>query len=233
MFELRRLAPEDLGLILELQERIRSGLADKAIFQTSSPEFISYCLAEGGHCYGVSRGGETVAYRMVYFPRDREFNLARDTPLPPAEHLRVAHWDTIAVLPQWRGFQLARLLNTRALADLEQTDIRHLLSTSSPANPHGVRSLIETGFRPVRLVRKFGGKLRFLCYRPSPAGWPAAAGPRRTVALGATEELEQAFRDGWTGTSLVIDDSGPCLALRLQPAPFDVSGAGAVNGGDT
>lgn len=232
MFELRRLEPEDLGLILELQERIRSGLADTSTFQTSTPEFISYCLADGGHCYGVSRGGETVAYRMVYFPRDRAFNLAKDTALPPAEYSRVAHWDTIAVLPQWRGFQLARLLNTRALADLVETDIRHLLATSSPANPHGVRSLLEAGFRPVRLVRKFGGRLRFLCYRPSPAGWPAERpsessagrpgdGPRRSVSLGATEELERAFQDGWTGTAIVIDDSGPRLALRHQPLPFD------------
>jgi hypothetical protein len=49
---------------------------------------------------------------MVCFPRDRDFNLAKDTPLPPSECARVAHWDTIAVLPEWRDHGLARLMNT-------------------------------------------------------------------------------------------------------------------------
>src|SRR5436309_2157385 len=74
-FDVHRLGPEDLGLLLGLQERVHSALADPSVFQTSTPEFIAYCLADGGRCYGVVHGGETVAYRMVYFPRDRAFNL--------------------------------------------------------------------------------------------------------------------------------------------------------------
>ncbi|MFF0299019.1 GNAT family N-acetyltransferase [Kitasatospora sp. NPDC004614] len=219
MFEVHRLGPENLGLILDLQERIRAALADQTIFQPSTEEFISYCLADGGHCYGVSHDGETVAYRMVYFPRDREFNLAKDTALPATEYDRVAHWDTIAVLPDWRGHRLARLLNTRALADLVATDVRHLFATSSPRNPHGIRSLIETGFRPIRLVEKFGGKLRFLFYRSTPAGWPEAAGPAQAVALASTTELELAFQDGWIGTGITIDDSGPRLVMQKWSLP--------------
>jgi GNAT superfamily N-acetyltransferase len=217
MFGIRRLGPADLGLILELQERIRESLTDKDIFQTSTPEFIAYCLADGGRCYGVMNGPETVAYRMVYFPREREFNLAKDTALPVTEYPYVGHWDTIAVLPEWRGHRLARLLNARALADLADTDIRHLFATSSPRNPHGVRTLLETGFRPVRLVRKFGGKLRFLFYRPQPTGWPAPddGQAEMTVAFPATDELEKAFLDGWTGVGITLD--GPDAAhLRMQ-----------------
>lgn len=224
MFDVRRLGPGDLGLILELQERITSSLADKDVFQTSTPEFISYCLAGGGRCYGVAHGPDTVAYRMVYFPRDRAFNLAKDTSLPASAYGQVGHWDTIAVMPRWRGHGLARTLNARALADLAGTDIRHLFSTSSPENPHGVRTLIETGFRPVRLVRKFGGKLRFLLYRPRPAGWPPHPPGDRTeriVALSATGELDDAFHDGWTGVGITID--GPrsaYLRMARQPPPF-------------
>ncbi|GAA0343772.1 GNAT family N-acetyltransferase [Streptomyces blastmyceticus] len=222
-FDVRRLGPGDLGLLLDLQERVGSALPDPSVFQTSTPEFIAYCLADGGRCYGVVRDGETVAYRIVYFPRDREFNLAKDTALPPAEYHRVGHWDTVAVLPEWRGFGLARLMNTRALAELADADIRHLFATSSPANPHGVRTLLEAGFQPVALVRKFGGRLRFLLYRPSPARWPAAPGglPERTVACSATGELERAFQEGWTGTGIVLGEPGhPRLRMRRLPLPF-------------
>ncbi|GAA0471272.1 GNAT family N-acetyltransferase [Streptomyces stramineus] len=221
-FEVRRLGPESLGTLLDLQERVSSALPDRSVFRTSTPEFITYCLADGGRCYGVTHGGETVAYRMVYFPRDRAFNLAKDTALPPAEYHRVAHWDTVAVLPGWRGHGLARRLNVRALADLADTGIRHLFATSSPANPHGVRTLIEAGFQPVDLVRKFGGSLRFLLYRPSPAQWPTAGeSPEKTIAFSATDELERAFRDGWTGTGISHDAHGHAqLRMRRRPLPF-------------
>jgi ribosomal protein S18 acetylase RimI-like enzyme len=223
MFDIQRLGPDDLGLILDLQTRVVSSLADKNLFQPSTPEFISYCLADGGRCYGVLHGSETVAYRMVYFPRDREFNLAKDSALPAAEHHHVGHWDTIAVLPQWRGNGLARILNARALADLAQTDIRHLFATSSPHNPHGVRTLLETGFRQVKLVRKFGGKLRFLFYRPHPEEWPPTPdrAEERLVAPSAIDDLEQAFREGWTGVGITVDGPNTVhFRMTRQPLPF-------------
>ncbi|MGK5544766.1 GNAT family N-acetyltransferase [Streptomyces sp. URMC 127] len=222
-FEVRRLGPGDLGLLLGLQERVHEALPDPSVFKTSTPEFIAYCLAGGGRCYAVEHGGETVAYRMVYFPRDRDFNLAKDTSLPPSEYHRVGHWDTVAVLPGWRGHGLARLMNTRALADVARTDIRHLFATSAPANPYAVRTLLQAGFRPIGLVRKFGGRLRFLLHRPTPGAWPVTAGeqPELTVACSATEALERAFRDGWTGTGIAIDGAGGArLRMRREPLPF-------------
>ncbi|MFJ3902441.1 GNAT family N-acetyltransferase [Streptomyces sp. NPDC090025] len=237
-FDVRRLGPADLDLLLGLQERIRSALPDPSVFQTSTPEFIAYCLADGGRCYQVLHEGEPVAYRMVYFPRDRAFNLAKDTTLPAAHHGTVAHWDTVAVLPAWRGHGLAGLMNARALGELADTGIRHVFATSSPANPHGVRTLMEAGFQPVGLLEKFGGKLRFLLYRPYPqAAPPSASQPitqsaplsaslsaspsaqrptaptgseERLVAFSATDELARAFRDGWSGTGLRLDGpTGP------------------------
>ncbi|AXK31840.1 GNAT family N-acetyltransferase [Streptomyces armeniacus] len=225
MFRLRPLAPADLGLILDLQERVRSSLDDPGIFQLSTPEFVSYCLGGGGKCYAVTHGAETVAYRIVYFPRGRDFNLAKDTPLPSAEYPYVGHWDTVAVLPEWRGHGLARLMNARALADLSETEIRHLFATSSPNNPHGVRSLLETGFRPFRLVRKFGGRLRFLFYRPTPADWPAMpdGGDERHIGLDAVSELERAFDAGWTGTGIEHHErDGASLRMRRCPLPYGI-----------
>ncbi|MFJ7776958.1 GNAT family N-acetyltransferase [Streptomyces yangpuensis] len=239
-FDVQRLGPADLGLILGLQERVRSALPDPSVFQTSTPEFIAYCLADGGRCYRVVHDGEPVAYRMVYFPRDRAFNLAKDTSLPPAEYDAVAHWDTVAVLPEWRGHGLARLMNVRALGDLTDTGIRHVLATSSPDNPHGVRTLMEAGFRPVGLVEKFGGKLRFLLYRTYPQPWtappalppgPAPAEPEeRLVALSAVAELARAFRDGWSGAALSFDGPDGADSMDGRHAASATSAASAAPG---
>jgi hypothetical protein len=104
-----------------------------------------------------------------------------------------------------------------------RTEVRHLFATSSPVNPHGVRTLLETGFQPVALLRKFGTRLRFLLYRPSPDSRPAppAGQPERTVACSATKELEDAFRDDWTGTGIILDDPAqPRLQMQRLPFPF-------------
>ncbi|MFD4864491.1 GNAT family N-acetyltransferase [Streptomyces sp. NPDC058412] len=239
-FDVQRLGPADLDLLLCLQERIRSTLPDPSVFQTSTPEFIAYCLADGGRCYRVVHDGEPVAYRMVYFPRDRPFNLAKDTTLPAAQYDTVAHWDTVAVMPAWRGHGLARLMNLRALGDLADSGVRHVFATSSPANPHGVRTLMEAGFQPVALVEKFGGRLRFLLYRPYPEPWAAPParrlGPTRSaesaesaeliVPFSATDELARAFRDGWSGAGLRFDGpdgpDGARLRMLRRPLPFRV-----------
>jgi ribosomal protein S18 acetylase RimI-like enzyme len=225
-FSVRRLGPADLGLLLALQEQIHAGLPDKSVFQTSTPEFISYCLADGGRCYGVGHEKETVAYRIVYFPRGRDFNLAKDSALPAAEHDRVAHWDTIAVQPAWRGYGLARLMNSTALSELAGTPFRHLFATSSPRNPHGIRSLLEAGFRPIRLLVKFGGKLRFLCYRPTPQGWDTTPAAVRSVPMSATAELGHAFSTGWVGAGVEFASTGPRLHLERRPLPFPADPAG-------
>lgn len=244
-FDVQRLGPAHLGLLVDLQERIRAALPDPSVFQTSTPEFIAYCLADGGRCYRVVHNGESVAYRMVYFPRDRAFNLAKDTTLPPERYHEVGHWDTVAVLPALRGNGLARLMNRRALADLADTRIRHLFATSSPANPHGVRTLMEAGFQPIDLVEKFGGSLRFLLYRPYPEPWPepSAATPRgtrpsepraveehgppeegrseRLVPFSASADLSCAFRNGWSGSGLRFDASHKAvLRMVRRPLPF-------------
>lgn len=223
MFEIRRLGAENVGLILEMQERIYSELPDKSVFQRSTVEFISYCLGHGGRCYGVQHHGETIAYRMVYFPRNRAFNLAKDVRIPLEEYHRVAQWDTIAVLPEWRGNGLSGLMNTRALADLADTGMRHLLATSSPRNPHGIRSLIKAGFRPIQIKLKFGGKLRLLFYRPFPDGWPDVDPTViEEVSLSATSELRTAFRGGWVGKDVRIEGSTSKLLIQHCPLEFDI-----------
>ncbi|MEU4175155.1 GNAT family N-acetyltransferase [Streptomyces sp. NPDC026589] len=222
MFDIVRLGPGDRGLILTMQERIYAALPEKTVFERSSGEFIEYCLDGGGLCYASLRHGVPVGYRMVYFPRGREFNLAKEVPLPSHEWDRVAHWDTTAVQPEWRGHGLGGLMNARALADLAGTGTRHVFATSSPCNPYGVKPLVTAGLRPVRLVRKFGGHLRFLLYRPFPAGWGADSprGEEKAVALSAITELEAAFRDGWVGAEVVIDEAGARLRMRRAPLPF-------------
>ena len=223
MFTFRRLRTGDFHLIIDMQQQIYESLHDKDTFQLSTAEFISYCLDGGGFIYSAHHADSIVGYRIIYLPRERDFNLSRDIPLPRPEQLKVAHFDTVAVLPQWRGFGLSRSLSDLALSGLASTDVRHLFATTSPRNPYSLIQLIAAGFRPVRLGVKFGGKTRILCYRPYPEMWLAADSDldARLVPLTATEDLVAAFRAGWVGFGVMTGNTGYQLEMRYQPAPFD------------
>ena len=222
-FTLRYLEPVDLELILEMQQQISEDLLDPSVFQTSTSEFIAYCLDGGGRVYGVSHGERTVAYRIVYYPRDRNFNLARYSSLPAEQHGCVAQWDTIGVLPEWRGNGLVRLLNTQALADVARSEFRHLFATTSPANPSGIRAMFSAGFRAMRLFERFEGRLRFLGYRRAQSPWPApdTDSAHRSIPLGATDELRDALAQGWVGHTLLDEQDELRLGMSYEPVSLE------------
>lgn len=222
LIDLRLLCADDIEHVLDVQDRIRSALDDEDLFPPSTRRFVAHCLAGGGFLYGGFHDGELVGYRIVHLPREHEFTLARHIPLPAGEWPRVAHFDTVAVLPEWRGHGISGVLNRRALADLRDREFRHVLATSSPRNPHGIRQLMAAGFRPVRFVERVGGTIRLLSYRPLPHGWPDVDGdsPERVVPLSDLLSLAAVLRSGWVGHEVIPDTDGFRLRVRRHPAPY-------------
>ncbi|MFK3672302.1 GNAT family N-acetyltransferase [Leifsonia aquatica] len=201
-----------------MQEVIYDGLSDKSTFQRSTSEFVAYCLTDGGACFGVfAPDGSLVAYRLSYFPRDREFNLGAGR-VPPSEYAYVAHMDTTAVLPSWRRHGLANQLNAKVLKALRGTEVRHLFATASPFNPNSVRALLNTGLRTIDMIEKFGGKLRLLFYRPFPDEWEdlAEGGPEWHVPLSDVSALKKLMSVGAIGMKVVDRSDEHILVLRPQ-----------------
>ena len=224
MFSVRRLTGLDLDRVLVMQEIIYKGLQDKSIFQRSTQEFVAYCLAEGGVCFGAfAPAGELVAYRLSYFPRDRAFNLGIGV-VPPSEFEFVAHMDTTAVLHHWRQHGLANRLNSEVLTALRDSEVRHLFATASPFNPNSVRALLKTGLRTIAVIENAGGKLRLLFYRPFPGWWvdPEKDESEAQVSLLDVPQLRTTMLAGAVGVKVADHSGEQMLVLRRPPTPVAI-----------
>ena len=204
---MRRLGPEHLDLILEMQQEIRDGLGNQAIFATSPAALIARCLGDGGICHGVMDGERLVAYHITYFPFDDPENLGRDLGLSAENLPYVAHLDTIAVAADWRGRGLARSLNARALDSLRGMPYRHACATVSPYNVSSLRVLLSAGLVVCALKEKYGGALRFIMHRFLPgAGHPMpsleSAPVIEEVPLNDIDLLQQRLSSGYIGVGI-------------------------------
>ena len=73
---------------------------------------------------------------------------------------RVAHMDTAAVAPGYRGLKLQRRLMSMAEEELALQGYRYLMCTVHPDNIYSRGNVISLGSRPVWKGEKYGGTLR-------------------------------------------------------------------------
>jgi len=224
MVEIRSLDLSHLEDILEIQDKVIEALPKKEVLQPSTREFEIYCLTGGGICLGAfcEETGKLIAYRIAYFPMDREFNLARGY-VPDTEVEKVAHLDTTAVLPEWRRRGLADQLNFEMMECLKVSGMKHLFCTVSPYNPGSMFAIIKTGSRPIKLINIFGGKLRFLCYRPLPNEWPVADAEEKRVFWDDLDSLKSYLSKGFIGIQMDREQERPILTLQANQFPFEKS----------
>ena len=96
---------------------------------------------------------------------DYEENLGRDIGLPESELGKVAHMDSAAVLPAFRGFHLQRRLMKTAEEELRKEGFRYLCCTVHPDNESSLRSVLSQGYRIAKTCEKYGGSPRHILVR--------------------------------------------------------------------
>lgn len=84
-------------------------------------------------------------------------NLGYDIGLPEAELCSVAHMDTVAVHPNFRGYGLQRLLISQAEEALSKTQYRYLLCTVHPENSFSHSNMEKLGYTYIKQALKYGG----------------------------------------------------------------------------
>ena len=96
---------------------------------------------------------------------DYEENLGRDIGLPESELGKVAHMDSAAVLPAFRGFHLQRRLMKAAEEELQREGFRYLCCTVHPDNKSSLQSVLSQGYRIAKTCEKYGGFPRHILVR--------------------------------------------------------------------
>ena len=138
-FEIVKAEEMDYQLFASVIQEVYEALEQKEWFAADNAEYTYHMLKD---CNGVGYkaihepSGAVAGIFLVTFPGNSEENLGRDIGLSEETLPLVAHMDSVAILPQYRGAGL------------------------HPENRYSRQNVISQGYEPVKSALKYGGYLR-------------------------------------------------------------------------
>lgn len=147
------------AVIQEVWEKIER----KEWFVADQAEYIYHLLNENkglGYKAIYPDTGEMAGVFLVFFPEKGEKNLGRDIGISDEELELVAHMDSVAILPKFRGKKLQYKLMQAAEEELKGRGFRYLMCTVHPENNYSKNNILKQGYEVVMTKEKYGGYLR-------------------------------------------------------------------------
>lgn len=162
-FRIERADPGDYQIFADIIGAVWEGLDKKEWFVADNAEYTYKMLATGrgiGYKAVDIRRNKTAGVFLVTKPGTGDENLGYDAGLGEEELPLVAHMDSAAVLPEYRGHRLQYRLMQAAEKDLREDGFKYLMCTVHPDNCYSRKNVIRQGYEPVMLKEKYGGFVR-------------------------------------------------------------------------
>ena len=162
-FRIEKALEADYREMAWLIQKVWDSLANKEWFAADNAEYTYGILAEGkglGYKAVEAETGALAGVFMVTFPGKDEENLGYDIGLPEKELDLVAHMDSAAILPEYRGNHLQYQMMQEAEADLRERGFRYLMCTVHPENSYSRDNVLRQGYEVMATKEKYGGYLR-------------------------------------------------------------------------
>lgn len=156
-------SPTEVEECLTLLQKVWEQLPDKDWFAIDDATLIRNRLAAKEaliFCAKEETGHKLAGFFMAILPGLSDENLGWDLGFPESKLLTCAHMDTVAILPDYRGYGLQTLLMQSAEDNLRQSGIQTLLCTVHPNNSYSLNNVIKQGYRVVKTTLKYGGLQR-------------------------------------------------------------------------
>lgn len=162
---IRRAERNDELKITSVMEQASHSLPDSSWFVADDVEFVIRHLEKEGMTLLAFIKEEPAGYLMIRIPETAEDNLGWDLQLSHDELMCVAHMESIAVLPQFRGLGVAGKLLMQGEEILRQKGYSNLLATVHPNNLASLHNFEKLGYGIKKKVLKYGGKERLIVYK--------------------------------------------------------------------
>lgn len=159
-FTIVRAKREDYQLFADIIKAVYDALEQKEWFAADNADYTYHMLKEGngiGYKALEEASGETAGIFLVTFPGNSEENLGRDIGLAEEELPFVAHMDSAAVLPGYRGVGLQKRLMEHAETEMKAQGYRYLMCTVHPENKYSRQNVTSQGYEMVKTAIKYGG----------------------------------------------------------------------------
>ncbi len=162
-FRIEKAVESDYQLFADIIQTVWRGMDNKDWYFADDSDYTCHMLASGeglGYKAFETKTGAVAGVFLAVMPGLSDENMGRDAGLPEEELPKVAHMDTAAVLPQYRGHQLQCRLMQAAEEDLRALGFRYLMATVHPDNIYSMNNGLKQGYRIIGEKIKHGGKRR-------------------------------------------------------------------------
>lgn len=135
----------------------------KEWFVADNAEYTYRMLTTGkgmGYKAVDTAAGDVAGVFMAVIPGLDESNMGYDIGLSQEELPLVAHMDSAAVLPRYRGHKLQRRLMEAAERELKERGFRFLMCTVHPDNCYSRNNVTGQGYESMMVKEKYGGYVR-------------------------------------------------------------------------
>ena len=162
-FQIKKAVPADYQLFADIIRTVWEQMKEKSWFVPDNADYTYQALSSGtglGYKAVDTKTGTAAAVFLAVIPGMDKCNLGRDAGMEESELLSVAHMDSVAVLPAYRGLGLQKRLMEAAEADLKARGIRYLICTVHPDNRFSLNNVLKQGYEILTVKEKYGGYTR-------------------------------------------------------------------------
>ncbi|GMK40311.1 hypothetical protein PCCS19_33670 [Paenibacillus sp. CCS19] len=161
--EIRRITEDEVPQVYALMVDVVSRLPSKELFAMGDEAYLYAHVEELGEIYGAYEGDKLVAYTVLSFPGQRDWNLGSEFGVPADELDKVAVLEGTIVHESVRGRGLQRTFTQLREKRARERGSLYLYGTVHPDNTPSRRNLEEAGLT-IRFTRPmYGGNMRH-CY---------------------------------------------------------------------
>lgn len=160
---IRVLETSDIEEILDFQVKILKGIDDKLIYcETQRVEFENY-FKNKDTLIGIFTEDNTLIAMGVYARYgESEDNYGFDLGIRGGGLLKVSQIDSVAVLDEFRGNSLQKLI-CRELEEIAKSEgYNTLCTTIAPNNPYSIKTFEDLGYEIIKEKEKYGGMRRYI-----------------------------------------------------------------------
>ena len=201
----RPLTVNELGMIMELQEKVIASLTVASFLQPLSEEEFHFILNGSGSMIGAFHEDRLIAFRAMLEPEIDEHHLGVDAGLTESELPSVLYSEVTNVDPEYRGNKLQQILGQLLMDHVDKDRHRYVFATVAPFNIASLKDKFTLGMHIISLEKKYGNLLRYTMMKD-------LRGEKKIETLAVVVDMSDVMKqqslleDGWIGVGLVEGD---------------------------
>ena len=160
---------EDAEAVFQAMCYVKERLANPSVYVADDLPYVKRHIEKDGFTLIAERSGVLAGFLIVHLPGLGEENLGREIGMEEEDLMRCAHIESEAVLPEYRGRGIQRLLLREAEKALLCRGYFFTMMTVSPENPYSLRNALALGYQIMLTKEKYGGLMRHILLKKLPA----------------------------------------------------------------